>query len=243
MACAAADEPESLAGIKALAFDTGGTVLDWHAGIRTALTAAGARHGLVRDWATITNSWRRRSLQRMTSQVGPAFNIDDVHHSVLDELIDEHGLRAFPETDRTALVRQWHSLDAWPDFPAALARLRNRYVAVSFTILSVSLIIDTARRNRLQWDAVISCEMLGVYKPLPEAYRHTARLLQLDSDEILMVACHNFDLDAARGVGYRTCFVRRPDEWGLAGPPDPVPNAANDLILNSFAELAERMGT
>jgi 2-haloacid dehalogenase len=229
--------------IKALAFDTGGTVLDWHSGIRSALSAAGDRHGLERDWAAITNAYRRRSLQRMTSQVRPAFNIDDVHRNVLDELIDEYALGVFPETERAAIARQWHLLDAWPEFPAALERLRSQYISVSFTILSVSLIIDTARHNGLQWDAVISCEMLGVYKPLPEAYRHTARLLQLDCDEILMVACHNFDLDAARGVGYRTCFVRRADEWGAAGPPDPVPNAANDLILDSFTELAERMGT
>lgn len=41
-------------GIQALAFDTGGTVLDWHAGISAAL-AAGAAHGLVRDWPAITN--------------------------------------------------------------------------------------------------------------------------------------------------------------------------------------------
>ena len=74
---------------------------------------------------------------------------------------------------------------------------------VSFTILSVSLIIDTAKRNGLTWDAVISCEMLDVYKPLPEAYQRAAKLLQLEPREILMVACHNFDLDAARGVGYR----------------------------------------
>ena len=96
-------------------------------------------------------------------------------------------------------------------FPQRFSACAACYVAVSFTILSVSLIIDTARRNRLHCDAVISCEMLGVYKPLADAYRHTARLLQLDCDEILMIACHNFDLDAARGVGYRTCFVRRPE--------------------------------
>ena len=35
--------------IKALTFDTGGTILDWHTGISRALAAAGARHdgGLV----------------------------------------------------------------------------------------------------------------------------------------------------------------------------------------------------
>ena len=81
--------------------------------------------------------------------------------------------------------------------------------------------------------------MLEIYKPLPEAYQRAARLLQLEPREILMVACHNFDLDAARGVGYRTDFVFRPDEWGPVGPPDPVPNPANDLAVDSFAKLAE----
>jgi 2-haloacid dehalogenase len=59
----------------------------------------------------------------------------------------------------------------------------------------------------------------------------------------MMVACHNFDLDAAGSAGYRTCFVRRPDEWGAAGSPDPTPNTANDLIVDGFAHFAERMGT
>lgn len=54
-----------------------------------------------------------------------------------------------------------------------------------------------------------------------------------------MVACHNFDLDAARGVGYRTAFVRRPDEWGPSGPPDPDPNPspATDIVVVGFVEL------
>ena len=232
-----------LSGIKALAFDTGGTVLDWHRGIRTALAEAGNRHGVTRDWAAITNSYRRRALRRMTNQTSPGFNIDDVHREVLDELVAEHDLVAFSEAERASISRHWHSLDAWPDFPAALARLRSRHVVVSFTILSVSLIIDTARRNKLHWDAVISCEMLDVYKPLPQAYQRAAKLLQLAPQEILMVACHNFDLDAARRVGYRTCFVHRPDEWGSVGPPDPVPNPETDLVVADFAQLAEQMGT
>ena len=83
--------------------------------------------------------------------------------------------------------------------------------------------------------------MLRVYKPQPEAYRRTAQLLARSPGEILMVACHNFDLDAARGEGYRTAFVRRPDEWGQAGPPDPIPNPACDLVVTGFAELADAL--
>jgi 2-haloacid dehalogenase len=132
-----------------LAFDTGGTVLDGHSGIRAALGEAGPRHGAQRDWTGITNAYRRRALQFMTNQPHPSCNIDDVHRMVLDELAAEYELGMFTELDRAAIVRRWHSFDAWPNFPAALDRLRRRYVVVSFSILGVSLIIDTARRNGL----------------------------------------------------------------------------------------------
>jgi len=226
--------------IKVLAFDTGGTVLDWHAGLTAEMAAWGVAHGIERDWHALANEHRRRSLRRMTNTVDPGFNIDDVHRDVVSEVFDENGLGGSTE-ERRAIAMRWHKLDAWPDFAPALRRLRQRRTCVSFTILSLSLIVDVSRRNGLEWDAVIPCELLRVYKPQPDAYRCAAAFLAVEPHEILMVACHNFDLDAARGVGYRTAFVRRPDEWGPAGPPDPVPNPATDLVVDGFAELADRL--
>ena len=40
--------------IKVLAFDTGGTVLDWHAGLTVAMAAWGTARGIKRDW----HPWR-----------------------------------------------------------------------------------------------------------------------------------------------------------------------------------------
>ena len=160
---------------------------------------------------------------------------------MLDELLGEAAIDAFSPEDRRTVAQRWHDLAAWPDFVPAVTRLRPRYVCVSFTILSLSLVIDVSRRNGITWDAVIPCEMLRVYKTRPEAYQLAAKFLGVPPSEILMVACHNFDLDAARGQGYRTAFVRRPDEWGPSGPPDPVPNPAADLVVAGFAELAERL--
>lgn len=234
-----------LEGVKALSFDTGGTILDWHSGISRVLARTGAQHGLERDWAAATNDYRRRSLQRMLNAGGDspaAFNIDDVHRETIDAVCAEHGLEAFTAAERSDIARAWHALDAWPDFPAVLPRLRERYVCASFTILSVALIVDTARRNGLSWDAVISCEMIGTYKVRPEAYRTAAQWLQLEPQQIVMVACHNFDLDAAREVGFRSAFVRRPDEWGPAGPPDPEPNPAHDIIADDFPDMARQLG-
>ncbi len=228
--------------IKALTFDTGGTVLDWHGGISRALAAAGARRGLTADWAAVTNDYRRRSLQEITGQVRPAFNFDDVHRRVLDRVLADHKLDVLTAEDRDAVWRTWHALDAWPDFPAALARLRKKYVVASFTLLTTSLVVDVSKRNGIDWDAIISCEMIGMYKTRPEAYMTAAKWLQLDPSEILMVACHNFDLNAALGCGYKTAFVKRPNEWGPGGPPDPVPNPAHTMVLEDFPELATRLG-
>ena len=228
--------------IKALTFDTGGTILDWHGGISRALAAAGARHGLAADWAAVTNDYRRRSLQEITGQVRPAFNFDDVHRRVLDRVLADHKLDVLTAEDRDAVWRTWHALDAWPDFPAALARLRKKYVVASFTLLTTLLVVDVSKRNGIDWDAIISCEMIGMYKTRPEAYMTAAKWLQLDPSEILMVACHNFDLNAALGCGYKTAFVKRPNEWGPGGPPDPVPNPAHTMVLEDFPELATRLG-
>ena len=218
-------------------------MLDWHAGITAALASAGARHRLDRDWPAIANEYRRRALHRMVGSVKPGFNIDDVHRGVLDELAGEMSLAALTAEDRAGIVRAWHALDAWPDFVPALARLRKRFVVASFTILSVALVIDVSRKNGIDWDCLICCEMLDVYKTQPEAYRRAARLLQLRPDEILMVACHNFDLLAARGEGYRTAFVRRPEEWGAAGPPDPSPDPSIDLVVADFPALANALAS
>lgn len=232
---------QRVTAIRALAFDTGGTILDWHGGISRAFAAAGAKGGLNADWAAVTNEYRRRSLKAIVGQVHPEFDFDDVHWRTLDEVVNDFGLGSLSADDRDAIWRTWHALDAWPNFPDALARLRKRFVTVSFTLLTTSLVVDVSRKNGLAWDAIISCQMIGFYKTRPEAYLTAAKWLALDPGEIMMVACHNFDLNAARGCGYRSAFVRRPSEWGAEAPPDPTPDPAHDLVVDSFAELADRL--
>lgn len=40
-------------------------------------------------------------------------------------------------------------------------------------MLPACLVVDVSRSNGIPWDAIISCQMIGVYKPHPEAH-HTA---------------------------------------------------------------------
>jgi len=236
----------SVADVKALTFDTGGTILDWHAGVKTALTAMGQKHSIERDWSHITNEFRRRSLGKILNlgeTEPPAYNFDVSHRMALDSLIEEHDLGAFTDEERHTIAYVTpHNLKCWPDFPATLPKLREKYMCVSFTILSFRIIMDTAKANGLNWDAVFSCEAIGKYKVLPEAYKAVAKYLQLDPSEICMVACHNFDLDAAKACGFTTAFVKRPDEWGPEGPPDPEPNLSHDIVADTFPDMARQLG-
>ena len=227
--------------IKALTFDTGGTILDWHTGFKTAFKRIGEAHGIKQDWGSITNEYRRRTLNLMLNHgehTSATKNFDDVHAEALNELIEEHHLTKFTENDKQSIA--WdalHSLECWPDFPTALTEFKKHFICVSFTLLSYRAIIDTARKNGLTWDAVISCEGIGKYKILPEVYLTCAKYLQLAPEECCMVASHNFDLDAAKQCGFKTAFVCRPEEWGHEDPPHKTPSAHHDFVADDFNDL------
>jgi len=224
--------------IKTVAFDTGGTVLDWHSGIRDALAAVGANHGIERDWAAIANQYRRLAMKGIVGQSQPAFNMDDVHFRVLEEVFKSNDLGLFTEADRRQIAGAWHKLTAWPDFAGPLREIRKIMPVVSFTMLPMSLVVDVSRLNGIAWDAVISCEAIGHYKPDARAYQQAAKWLAVEPSSILMVACHNFDLNAARSCGFKTAFVRRPQEWGHEGPPDPLPHPECDFVFDGFEKLS-----
>ena len=227
--------------LRALAFDTGGTVLDWHGGLVRAFAPLAERHGLQVDAHALVNDWRRRTMQGIVGQLQPAFHMDDVHRRVLDETLAHCGADALSAEEREALWRTWQRVDVWPDFVAAQSAMRKALPVVSFTMLPTALVVEVSRRNGIEWDAIISCEMIGVYKPHAQAYQTAARWLNLQPEQILMVACHNFDLNAAHAAGMRTAFVRRPDEWGPEGPPDPHPNMAYTHVVDDFDALRQQV--
>ena len=231
--------------VKALTFDVGGTVLDWHTGISAALAETGAARGLTADWPAVTNAWRRQSLAAMLGERKGKLlkmNIDGVHRHVLDAVAKEFGLKALSKEERDGLALAWHRLAPWPDAPEGIARLGKKFTVSTLTILSRSLIEDVSRAAPFHWDMVFSCEEINVYKPRPEAYRTGAERLGLAPEQCMMVACHNFDLLAAQKVGFRTAFIRRPREWGHEDPPEPNPDPSIDLVADDLNDLAQQVG-
>ena len=49
--------------IKAIAFDTGGAVQDWHSGLVGTMAGASEAHGIAIDCHAAVNDWHRRALK------------------------------------------------------------------------------------------------------------------------------------------------------------------------------------
>ncbi len=232
--------------IKALTFDTGGTLLDWYSGISSKLKEIGDRRGVEADWAKITHEYRIKSLMMMAGgeeSFRPDFNIDDVHRIQIEEVAKANELNKFTKDDLDEVRDTWHSLDCWADVPTGLARLRSKHIVSSLSILSLRLIIDTCKRSDIVWDSIISCETIGAYKPRAHAYTQAAKWLQLQPSECLMVASHGTDLNAAANVGFKTDYINRHDEWGPAGEPDFMKSEMNyDYVADDFNDLADQLG-
>ena len=85
-------------GIRALTFDTGGTILDWHSGFKSAFQKAGEKNNYSKSWGLLANELRRRSLKAMLNlgdKEPPQYNFDGAHEFVLREIIKENNLEKF----------------------------------------------------------------------------------------------------------------------------------------------------
>jgi 2-haloacid dehalogenase len=133
-------------------------------------------------------------------------------------------------------------LDGWPDSTGGLTRLKSKYIIASLSNGNVALLTNMAKYANLPWDAVLSAELAGKYKPHPRAYQKTAELLGLEYDEVMLVAAHSGDLRAAMKAGLKAALVTRPDEYGGSKPPDLEPDPDFDYFAKDFNDLADKLG-
>ena len=183
-------------GVRALAFDVFGTVVDWRGSIMAEGEALGTLRGITADWGAVADGWRARYqpvLDAVNQGRRPWAKLDDLHRATLDEVLAEHGLAGFGRDDRERLVAGWHRLRAWPDVRAGLALLRRRFTLATLSNGHVALLVDLARYNELTFDVILSAELAGRYKPDPAVYRRAVDLLDLEAGAVMMVAAHMND--------------------------------------------------
>ena len=231
--------------VKALVFDVFGTVVDWRTSISREVGELAERKRLRVDGAKFADAWRAGyvpAMNRVRTGELPWTRLDDLHRTILDEILDEFGLDGLSEVEKDTLNRAWHRLQPWPDAVSGLTRLKKQFIIAPLSNGNVSLITNMAKHAGLPWDCVLGAELVRHYKPDPEVYRSAAEFLDIRPADVMMVAAHLGDLRAAKAEGLQTAFVVRPDEFGPDGTPDVVADDSVDITARSFDDLAGQLG-
>jgi 2-haloacid dehalogenase len=230
--------------VKALFFDVFGTLVDWRGSIARETRQLLSPLGVATEWEAFADAWRDQyqpAMEEVRSGRLPFSKLDALHRRNLDVVLDRFGLNRIDEATRVELNLAWHRLDAWPDVPQALARLRPRFRLAPCSNGNISLMVDLARRNGFVWDAIVGAEFARDYKPKPVVYLSASAAFDCKPEQTMMVAAHSSDLAAAAAVGLRTAFVARPDEPG-PGKGQMRASVPVDLSIQNLTELADRLG-
>ena len=123
-----------------------------------------------------------------------------------------------------------------------MTRLKKKYVIAPLSNGNIALLTNMAKHSGLPWDANLGAELVKRYKPDREVYLSASEFLGVKPDEIMMVAAHRGDLEAAHTCGLRTAFIHRPDEFGPGRIADKAAPGEFDIVSTDVMALAKHMG-
>jgi 2-haloacid dehalogenase len=237
------DAPEST--VRAIVFDTFGTVVDWRGSLIRALNEFGKERGLDAPWERIADRWRaayQPNLDRVRRGELPWTILDELHRDALVELLPEFAIAPLPEKDVRFLTAYWHRLSPWPDAVEGLRRLKKKYVIGPLSNGNLSLLVALAKFAELPWDVIFGADLFRHYKPDPETYLGVCAFLGLRPEQVMLGAAHNYDLAAAKELGLRTAFIPRPFEHGEGQTTDLNADQPWDIVASDLIDLAEQLG-
>src|SRR3989449_9581648 len=166
-------ENTSLTAVKALVFDTFGTVVGWLGSITQEGTAWGKAKGLQIDWARFADRWRAGyapSMDKVRKGQLLWTKLDDLHRAILEDLLKEFHIEGPTEADKEDWNGVWYRLKPGPDSVPGLTRLRKKYVIAPLSNGNDALITDMAKHAGIPWDAILGAELVRHYKPDREVY-------------------------------------------------------------------------
>jgi len=231
--------------VTALFFDVFGTLVDFRTSVAREAELILKPRGFALDWLAFADAWRdeyQPAMEEIRAGRAPFCKLDLLHRRNLDRILPRFGVSGLPEDAARNLNLAWHRLDAWPDAPRGLARLKTKFMLAPVSNGNISLMVDLARRNHFPWDAILGAETAGDYKPKPRVYLSACEAFDLQPDACMMVAAHTNDLLAAAKCGLRTAHIARPNERG-AGRGEARPQAPVDFAAAGLEDLAAKLGS
>jgi 2-haloacid dehalogenase len=237
--------------VKALLFDVFGTVVDWRTGIAIEVQMIAKKYNIELNADDFADAWRAEyqpAMEQIRSGKRSFTILDILHLENLKKIAPRFNLNNLSKGDLNFLVTAWHRLPGWPDSSQGLNKLKKKFILATQSNGNIALMVNMAKYSNLSWDVILGAEVLGHYKPEPEAYIKACKALNLKPSECLMVAAHDDDLKAASLQGMKTAYVHRPFEYGkdklfdIAEVNDYKGNRNWDIMSKDFNDLAFKLG-
>jgi 2-haloacid dehalogenase len=201
-------------------FDAYGTLFDVHSAVMRAGATLGSKAG------ELSALWRSKQLEYSwtLTAMGQSAPTD---FWVLTQQALDFALVRFGVQDpvlRSALLDAYRTLDAYPEVPETLARLKTEgHRTAIFTNGTRAMVADAIRAAHLGKliDQVITVEETGVFKPAMSVYAHAATAMGVTSPhDITFISSNRWDVAGAAAAGFSPIWVNRlsqPGEYpGLA---------------------------
>jgi 2-haloacid dehalogenase len=212
-----------------LIFDVNETLLDI-GGLAPRFRESLGSDALIAPWfartlrnsliATVTNRYRRFD----------ELAVDALVATAREAGVDVERARA------VSVVEGMRSLPAHPDVPAALERLADSNLRLAtLTNSAPDVIADQLRDAGLDgyFEASISVDEIGLFKPHPATYEHAAARLDTSVAGLRLVAAHDWDVIGALRAGARAAYVARKAPMTVLGDEGP------DIIGADLGDVAE----
>jgi len=223
--------------VTTLVLDQYGTVVDMQGGLTEAVAPFLAGKGWNGDPHRFVTWWRRTHFEN--SMIDALCDRGHTSYRQIGQgavayVMDRAGI-AYSNEEVQWLVSQIETLKPFPDVLEALHRL-HEYFRLAILSNGDRDMLETARPYiGFDFDAVISVEEAGYFKPHFTTYAKACEILGEDPSRILFVANHAFDCIGAKASGMRTAFIdRRKRSFGE------TPHVP-DLVVEDFRALADAL--
>lgn len=219
-----------LAPIDAVVFDAYGTLFDVNS------AAAPWREALGAQADAFSATWRRKQLEYswLRSLMGAHADFWQLTTEALDFACERHAIG--DASLRQRLLETYRRLSVYPDAPAMLRAIRGAGFKTAILSNGAPAMLQAAVDSAdlaAQFDAVLSVEDVGVFKPHPRVYQLAVDRLGAAAERICFVSSNGWDIAGAAHFGFRAVWINRTGE-----PRERLP-AGPEIELGDLAALPQ----
>ncbi len=158
------------------------------------------------------------------NSTGVYHDFSAIANATLDMAAQSLGV-TLQEADKTEALVVIKQLKAYPDVEKGLLLLKAAGYRLA-TLTNSPMQTQLAQLNSAgiakYFEQTLSVDAVKMYKPAPQTYQYAARMLGVETSDMLMVAAHGWDLSGAAQGGMQTAFIER--EGQTLYPLSPKPN-------------------